>query len=203
MSHETLLATLEAVHRATGAAGHGWMLDAHAVQLRSALAEPTRLALVEWADRETRAELSALRGRPVRQAVRLSAHGRDVLAYAGRRRPGSGTPEPGPGQRLVELRPSQMTALRTYVRLTGGLHRRPAEGLAEQVDAAVFHRAGNRWRLLLTRRQMESAAYGFWLHRVAASATEANDFGREYDITYRPAHGGRAPTAPLPAAAGR
>jgi hypothetical protein len=103
----------------------------------------------------------------------------------------------------VELKPSQMTALRTYLRLAGRLHQRPAEGLAEQVDAAVFHRAGNRWRLLLTRRQMESAAYGFWLHRVASSATEANDFGREYDVTYRPAPGERQSTAPLPPAPAR
>ncbi|MFF7976012.1 DUF6417 family protein [Streptomyces sp. NPDC007905] len=201
MSREDLLAALEAVHRIGRTAAHGWVLDAHAVELRSALAGPTRLDLVEWGDREMRAELSALEGRPVRQAVRLSRHGRDVLAYARRRpRPQSDRPVPGPGLRLVELKPSQMSALRTYLGLAGHLHEPPAEGLAEQVNGAVFHREDNRWRLLLTQRQMESAAYGYWLHRVATSAAEANAFGREYGVTYRPGDRERRAAAALPGA---
>nr|WP_274535999.1 DUF6417 family protein [Streptomyces sp. TSRI0107] len=34
---------------------------------------------------------------------------------------------------------------------------------------------------------MESRAYGLWLHAVTRSAAEANRFGREYGIVYRPA----------------
>ncbi|MFE2266631.1 DUF6417 family protein [Streptomyces griseosporeus] len=30
-------------------------------------------------------------------------------------------------------------------------------------------------------------AYGVWLHRMTGSAAEANRFGREYGIVYRPA----------------
>ncbi|WUO16770.1 DUF6417 family protein [Streptomyces sp. NBC_00289] len=49
-------------------------------------------------------------GRPVRWALRLSAAGHDLLAYAGVR-PAPTPCGPGPGERLVELAPSQVAAL--------------------------------------------------------------------------------------------
>ncbi|MFE2970413.1 hypothetical protein ACFXKC_43565 [Streptomyces sp. NPDC059340] len=63
--------------------------------------------LVELAGREDRAELSALEGRPVRWAARLSPYGYDTLAY-GQSRPRS-EPLPGeaaPDRQLVEMIPS-------------------------------------------------------------------------------------------------
>ncbi|MGW6525859.1 MULTISPECIES: DUF6417 family protein [unclassified Streptomyces] len=138
---------------------------------------------METADRETRAELSAWEGRPVRWAVRLSATGHDLLAYAGVRP----APTPlGPGEQLVELAPSQMTALRVFVGLAGELKSPPATGLAEQVRTAVYDRGARRWQLHLTQEQMESAAYGFWLHRLTGSAAEANRFGRDYKVLFAP-----------------
>ncbi|MEU2740111.1 DUF6417 family protein [Streptomyces sp. NPDC007095] len=35
--------------------------------------------------------------------------------------------------------------------------------------------------------QMESVAYGLWLHRMTGSAAEANRFGREYGVVHSPA----------------
>ncbi|MFD9395196.1 DUF6417 family protein [Streptomyces sp. NPDC060000] len=115
----------------------------------------------------------------------MSAIGHDLLAYAGvRPTPMSLGPEAAPGQRLVELAPSQVTALRVFVGLAGELKSPPATGLAEQVRTAVYDRGARRWRLHLTQEQMESVAYGFWLHRLTGSAAEANRFGRDYRVHY-------------------
>ncbi|MGW0583735.1 DUF6417 family protein, partial [Streptomyces sp. NPDC002920] len=69
----------------------------------------------------------------------------------------------------------------------GGQLKTPlAPGLAEQVRTAVHDRVAGRWRLYLTQEQMESVAYGFWLHKLAGSAREANHFSREYDLVHSP-----------------
>ncbi|MEU9309664.1 DUF6417 family protein [Streptomyces sp. NPDC048256] len=86
----------------------------------------------------------------------------------------------------MELAPSQMTALRVFVGLAAELKSPPATGLAEQVRTAVYDRGARRWQLHLTQEQMESAAYGFWLHRLTGSAAEANRFGRDYKVLYVP-----------------
>ncbi|WP_307822368.1 DUF6417 family protein [Streptomyces asoensis] len=168
-------------------AEHGWVLDVAAPSLQRSARSLAREGLVETADRETRAELSAWEGRPVRWAVCLSATGHDLLAYAGvRPSPAACKPELESGQRLVELAPSQMAALRVFVALAGQLRMPPAQGLAEQVRTAAYDRGGRRWQLHLTQNQMMSVAYGFWLHRLSGSAAEANRFHRDYDVLYRP-----------------
>ncbi|WP_331739956.1 DUF6417 family protein (plasmid) [Streptomyces sp. NBC_00015] len=179
------LEALRAVRAAAKEAEHGWVLDTAAPSPQRSARALAGEGLVETADRETRAELSAWEGRPVRWAVRLSAIGHDLLAYAGVR-PAPTPLGPGPGERLVELAPSQMTALRVFVGLAGELKSPPATGLAEQVRTAVYDRGARRWQLRLTQEQMESAAYGFWLHRLTGSAAEANRFGRDYGVRYAP-----------------
>ncbi|MEH0588721.1 DUF6417 family protein [Streptomyces sp. B21-106] len=141
--------------------------------------------MLETADRETRAELSAWEGRPVHWAVRLSPVGHDLLLY-NRFRPSPTPTMPGPGQRLVELLPSQMAALRLFVSLVDQLRMPVAEGLTEQTRTARYDPGAGRWRLCLTREQMESLAYGFWLHKEAGSAGEANRFDRTYGVLYQP-----------------
>ncbi|MGW0585961.1 hypothetical protein ACWD25_61255, partial [Streptomyces sp. NPDC002920] len=95
---------------------HGWVLDADIVELRQSVRALVSRGLAEPADRETRAELSAWEGRAVRWAVRLSAAGHDLLAYA-RTRPAPAPSGPGPGLREADLLPSQMAALRVFVGL--------------------------------------------------------------------------------------
>ncbi|MGW6521712.1 DUF6417 family protein [Streptomyces sp. NPDC054962] len=181
------LEALKAVWACEAEAEHGWVLDEASPSSQRGARLLAGEGLVETASRETRAELSAWEGRAVRWAVRLSAAGHDVLAYAGvRPAPGSSTPEPGPGERRVELAPSQMAALRVFVGLGGQLKSPPAPGLAEQIRIAVYGRGVRRWRLHLTQEQMESAAYGFWLHRLTGSAAEANRFSRDYGVLYLP-----------------
>ncbi|MEH0450048.1 DUF6417 family protein [Streptomyces sp. B21-102] len=175
---------VESVRARQAASEHGWVLDTDITpQGRSLL---LRLGLVTSADRKTRAELSAWEGRPVRWAGQLSPAGHDLLTYA-RSRP---TPTPTtaePGATPVDLLPSQMAALRVFVSLAGRLTTPLAEGLAERVRTAVHDRGAGRWRLTLTREQMESVAYGFWLHRLSGSAAEANRFNRDYGLLYPPA----------------
>jgi hypothetical protein len=89
----------------------GWLLDRHDVLPAAGVERAQGLGLVEVADIVERAELSARAGGPVRWAARLTPRGRDVLAYA-RQRPTPSDAAPAPGQQLVELRPSQMTAVR-------------------------------------------------------------------------------------------
>ncbi|MEH0589795.1 DUF6417 family protein [Streptomyces sp. B21-106] len=181
-----MLGVLESVRAWQEASEHGWALDTDiALQGRNRL---LHLSLVQSADRETRAELSAWEGRPVRWAGQLSAAGHDLLAYA-RTRPTPAPPAPEPGATPVDLLPSQMAALRVFVGLSDQLRVPVAQGLAERVRTAVHDRGAGRWRLMLTREQMESVAYGFWLHRLTGSAGEANRFNRDYSILYSPAAG--------------
>jgi hypothetical protein len=80
----------------------------------------------------------------------------------------------------MELIPSQMAALR----------------VAEQVRAASCDHGIKRWRLHLTQKQMESVAYGLWLHWMTGSAAEANRFAREYGVVHSPARdSGEGPPA--------
>ncbi|MFJ4622328.1 DUF6417 family protein [Streptomyces sp. NPDC088812] len=180
-------AELQALHTVEEAAEHGWAVDAHALPLRPFLRRLQGLGLVEMADRETRAALSAWEGRPVYWAARLSAAGRDLLLYIRVRPAPSRAPvPPGRGRQVVELLPSQMDALRVFVGLADRLAVPPADGLAEQVRTAAYDRGAGRWRLLLTQDQMDSVAYAFWLHRLSGSAAEANRFGRDYGLTHQP-----------------
>ncbi|MDX3697363.1 DUF6417 family protein [Streptomyces europaeiscabiei] len=59
--------------------------------------------------------------------------------------------------------------------------------MAEQARTARCDHGARRWLLYLTPEQMESVAYGFWLHRMTGSAMEANHFARDYGSTHRPA----------------
>lgn len=141
--------------------------------------------LAELADRETRAELSALARQPIRWAARLTSPGHDALTYAeASPAPASGTAEsPEEGEKLVRLRPAEMDAVRLYMSI-GPLLRVPAAtGLAERVRSASFAKDSNRWTLRLSPEQIESVAYAFYLHSVSGSVTEANRFAREYGIT--------------------
>jgi hypothetical protein len=201
---ERALAVLEALCERGQAAGHGWTLDTellppHQQQVNALENE----GLVELACRDDRAELSVLEGRPVRWAARLTPYGHDTLAY-GQSRPRA-KPSPGsagPDRQLVELIPSQMAALRVFVGLTGQLRVAPADGLAEQVRAASCDHGIKRWRLYLTQEQMESVAYGLWLHRMTGSAAEANRFAREYGVVHSPARASNSPSAAGTAARG-
>ncbi|MDH6220998.1 DUF6417 family protein [Streptomyces pseudovenezuelae] len=103
--------------------------------------------LAEWADPETRAELSAPLARPVRRAARLTPHGQDTPAYA------LALPEPdldlpAPGKRQVDRQPAQMQALRHFTALAHQLTTPPTEGLTERVRTATFSQTDNRWLLL-------------------------------------------------------
>ncbi|WP_435896846.1 DUF6417 family protein [Streptomyces griseosporeus] len=57
------------------------------------------------------------------------------------------------------------------------LYLAPAAGLGVQVRAAVHDRELGRWLLCLTGEQMDSVAYGLWLHGMTRSVAEANRFG--------------------------
>ncbi|WP_329528497.1 DUF6417 family protein [Streptomyces sp. NBC_01462] len=188
---EKVLPVLEALYERGQATGHGWTLDTEFLlphqQHAGALASQS---LVELAGREDRAELSVLVGQPVRWAARLTPHGHDTLIY-GRIRPRADqAPHKTATGQMVELMPSQMAALRVFTGLAGQLQVPPADGLAEQVRAASCDHGIKRWRLHLTPEQIESVAYGFWLHGLTGSAAEANRFNREYDAIYRPPTGG-------------
>ncbi|MFF2518757.1 DUF6417 family protein [Streptomyces sp. NPDC058086] len=204
-SWERALSVLEALRERGQAAGHGWTLDTELLpphqQHVNALESQS---LVELAGREDRAELSALEGRPVRWAARLTPYGHDTLAY-GQSRPRAEPPpgEAAPDRQLVELIPSQMAALRVFVGLAGRLRVPPAEGLAEQVRSASCDHGIKRWRLYLTQEQMESVAYGLWLHRMTGSAAEANRFAREYGVEHSPARASDNPSTGGAAARGR
>ncbi|MGW4984977.1 DUF6417 family protein [Streptomyces mirabilis] len=107
--------------------------------------------------------------------------GHDTLTYD-QSRPRA---EPPPGgeeadRQAMELIPSQMAALR----------------VAEQVRAASCDHGIKRWWLHLTQMQMDSVAYGLWLHRMTGSAAEANRFAREYGVVHSPARAsGEGPPA--------
>ncbi|MFG2365034.1 DUF6417 family protein [Streptomyces mirabilis] len=201
---ERALSVLEALCERGQAAGHGWTLDTellppHQQQVNA----PESQGLVELACREDRAELSALEGRPVRWAARLTPYGHDTLAY-GQSRPRAELPPNGPAsdRQLVELIPSQMAALRVFVGLADQLRVPLADGLADQVRTASCDHGIKRWRLYLTQEQMVSVAYGVWLHRMTGSAAEANRFGREYGVVHSPARPSNNPSAVGAAARG-
>ncbi|MFE5088617.1 DUF6417 family protein [Streptomyces mirabilis] len=191
-SWERALSVLEALRERGQAVGHGWTLDTELLPAHQQQVNALEIqGLVELAGREDRAELSALEGRPVRWAARLTPHGHDTLTY-GCSRPRA---EPSLGgeeadRQVVELIPSQMAALRVFVGLTGQLRVPPADGLAEQVRTASCDHGIKRWRLYLTTEQIASVAYGLWLHRMTGSAAEANRFGREYGVVHSPAGAG-------------
>ncbi|MFD7603379.1 DUF6417 family protein [Streptomyces mirabilis] len=186
---EKALSILEALRERGQAAGHGWTLDTELLPShQQGVNALENQGLIELAGRDGRAELSALEGRPVWWAARLTPYGHDTLAYAqSRPRPVSMPGPADPDRQLVELIPSQMAALRVFVALSGQLRVPPAAGLAEQVRSASCDHGIKRWRLHLTAEQMESVAYGLWLHRMTGSAAEANRFAREYGVVHSPA----------------
>ncbi|MGQ4390129.1 DUF6417 family protein [Streptomyces sp. SAS_270] len=53
----------------------------------------------------------------------------------------------------------------------------------------------NRWQLCLTEEQIDSVAYGLYLHRLAVSEAEANRFARDHNVVFRPAPATRTPPA--------
>lgn len=185
---EQVLAALGALHERALTSVHGWVLDADVLSMKQQARGLADRGLVEIAGREDRAELSAWEGTVVLWAARLSPAGHDLLLDArSRPRPGNAVEEPGTGRRLVKLRPSQMAALRLFLGLAGQLRVPVAAGLAEQARTARCDHGARRWLLYLTDEQMESVAYGFWLHRMTGSAMEANHFARDYGITHHPA----------------
>ncbi|MEV5842230.1 DUF6417 family protein [Streptomyces sp. NPDC051985] len=184
---EKTLEVLRAVRACEEDAQRGWALDWSLTALRRRVGVLVGQGLLVVADRETRAELSAWEGRPVRWAVRLSAIGHDVIAFA-RSQPAPARSEPAADARVVELLPSQMVVMQMYIGLfrAGEISVQPAEGLAEQVRDAVHDRGAGRWRLHLTAVQMRSVAYAFWLHQMTGSAAGARRFSRDYGLAYRP-----------------
>ncbi|WP_216372990.1 DUF6417 family protein [Streptomyces tailanensis] len=77
------LAVLQTLREEERTARLGWVLDDQVTADSPKMAEAVvRDGLVELADRDTRAELSAQVSRPVRWAARLTSYGRDVLVYA-------------------------------------------------------------------------------------------------------------------------
>lgn len=198
---QTRLEVLHRLREQQEKSPHGWALstESHPAPQRSVVTAAGQ-GLIELADRETRAELSAYEGRPVRWAARLSAQGHDVLTYL------QASPVPAPhsvaqaaDEQVVELRPSQMDALRVYAALAPTLRVPPTDGLVERVRNAYFDRPNNRWRLSLTPPQMETVAYAFYLRALTGSVAEANRFAREYGVTYRAdAAAGRPGTVRLP-----
>jgi hypothetical protein len=181
------IAALETLDAGQLTARRGWVLDDQTpAAVQHSVERVVGDGLAELADRDTRAELSALTSRPVRWAARLTPHGRDALLYArALLLPVPEPDEPAPGEQAVHLRPAQMDALRRFVALAAELATPPADGLAERVGAAYFSRKDNRWRLCLTQQQITSVAYGLYLHRLTGSEAEANQFARDYDIIYR------------------
>jgi hypothetical protein len=185
---KTWLEALRALREREREARWGWVLSGDLPpRHQQAVEAAAGRGLAELADREMRAELSAREGRPILWAARLSPSGHDLLIYTDAS-PAPAPPHDGPaeGETLVELRPSEMDALRVYVRIGALLRVPPAEGLAQRVHTAHFDRPGNRWVLRLTAEQMESVAYAFYLRAMGGSVTEANRFARAYGVAFRP-----------------
>ncbi|WP_329522589.1 DUF6417 family protein [Streptomyces jietaisiensis] len=194
-SWEKRLAVLEVLHEREQGSQHGWVLDNDVPDsFQQSVESAVREGLAELADRETRAELSAHHGHPIRWAARLTPYGGDARVYA-RARPVDepGPEEPASGEQLVKLRPAQMAALRVFISIAGELASPPAAGLAARVRTAGFSRADNRWCLYLTEDQMDSVAYGLYLHMLGGSSAEANRFARDYGVVYRAAPATRQP----------
>ncbi|WP_225102443.1 DUF6417 family protein [Streptomyces sp. CoH27] len=168
-------------------AAWGWVLSSDVLpQHQQAVETAAGQGLAEVADREMRAELSALEGHPILWAARLTGLGHDVLTYAeASPAPARHRAEPMADEQLVELRPAEMDALRVYVGAAERLRVAPAGGLVERVRRAVFDGPANRWSLCLTGEQMESVAYAFYPRAVCGSVAEANRFAPEYDVVVR------------------
>ncbi|MEU9072073.1 DUF6417 family protein [Streptomyces sp. NPDC048306] len=165
----------------------GWLLSTDAPPgAQQTMHTLAGLGLVELADANTRAQLSVQAGRPLLWAARLSTAGHDVLSYL-QAFPVSTVHAdiPVEGETAVELRPSQMDALRVYVSLAPVLRTPPADGLVERVRRAYFDRPHNRWQLALTSEQIESVAYAFYLRGVSGSVAEANAFARKYGVAVK------------------
>ncbi|MFF7357367.1 DUF6417 family protein [Streptomyces filipinensis] len=170
----------------------GWVLTGElSLRQQRAVEEAAGQGLVELADREMRAELSAYEDRAIRWAARLSPQGHDVLAYtrAGAV-PAAQNQDPAHGERLIELYRAELEALSLYVHIADQLRRPAADGLAERVRTA--RQLGNRWLLRLNEEQIESVAYAFYLRSMGGCATEANRFAREYGVAF---HADRATSA--------
>ncbi|KUM96190.1 hypothetical protein AQI95_42725 [Streptomyces yokosukanensis] len=165
-------------------AERGWVLSAGLLpHHQQAVQAAARQGLAELADRETRAELSVWEDRPILWAARLSPSGHDVLTYMDASPAPAAQHESLPeGESMVELRPSEMDALRVYVRVGALLRVPPAEGLADRVRTARFDQARNRWSLRLDAGQVESVAYAFYLRSMGGSVTEANRFAGAYGV---------------------
>ena len=116
------------------------MLDRHELVSLARVERAQNLGVLRLTDRVERAGLSVLAGGPVRRAARLTPRGRDVLAYA-RQRPHPSSTGLSPGQQLVELRPSQMTAVRTFTCLADELESPSALGRS-RATAGVIAAAG-------------------------------------------------------------
>ncbi|MGV9625420.1 DUF6417 family protein [Streptomyces sp. NPDC003487] len=186
-ARQSRLDVLRSLRERETAAVYGWVLSTDVPPgLQQSLQTAAAQGLVELADREIRAELSAHEGRPVLWAARLSDQGHDVLTYL------DASPDPTPSrtppaaeERVIELRPAQMDALRVYANVAPVLRVPPADGLVERVRTAYFDRPGNRWRMTLTTAQIDSVAYAFYLRALSGSVAEANWFAREYGVTFR------------------
>ncbi|MGW7821947.1 DUF6417 family protein [Streptomyces puniciscabiei] len=162
----------------------GWVLTGElSLRQQRAVEEAAGQGLVELADREMRAELSAYEDRAIRWAARLSPQGHDVLAYAHAGPvPAAQNQGPAQGERLIELYRAELEALSRYVHIADQLRRPAADGLAERVRTA--RQLGNRWLLRLNEEQIESVAYAFYLRAMGGSAGEANRFAREYGVAF-------------------
>ncbi|MGW7171193.1 DUF6417 family protein [Streptomyces sp. NPDC054884] len=86
----------------------------------------------------------------------------------------------------MELIPAQTTALRLFVSVADQLRVPPADGLVGRVRGARREPGTNRHVLYLSQEQMESVAYGFWLHKMSGSALEANRFALDYNLAHHP-----------------
>ncbi|MEU1519018.1 DUF6417 family protein [Streptomyces sp. NPDC005811] len=168
-------------------AGHSWAVDVVLMTVKRRVLNLADRGLLELADREERAALSAWEGRPVRWAARLAPPGHDLLLYTCARPRQMTHAEAEPGRRRVELCLSQMAVLLLAVSLADRLQQPLAEGLADEVRAARCDHLVKRWVLHLTEDQLASVAYMFWLHKTTGSAAEANRFTRDTGITYQPA----------------
>ncbi|MFC9931948.1 DUF6417 family protein [Streptomyces sp. NPDC127190] len=170
-----------------GEAEWGWVLSGQLrPQYQRAVEAAAGQGLAELADVLVRAELSAYAGRPILWAARLASYGHDVVTYADASPVPVRRQCPAEGERLVELRPAEMDALRVYLSSGARLRVPPAAGLAERVRTACFDRVGKRWALCLDEAQVESVAYAFYLRSMCGSTAEANRFARQYGVVFSP-----------------
>lgn len=140
-SWEKRLAVLETLYEREQASQHDWVLDNDIPEsFQQSVESAVREGLAELAGRETRAELSAYEGRPIRWAARLTPFGGDARVYANARAVDEPIPEePASGEQLVKLRPAQMAALRVFisVRFRSRLHRCPKSSALAPSEVSV------------------------------------------------------------------